>query len=86
MSYTGKLIITAIVTIMLLALGFAIINNAAINYHQSKETIQKSQWVSATESGGIELVTVNHDGHLFVILNDYRPQVIHHPSCVCLED
>lgn len=28
--------------------------------------------------------TIRHDGHLFVVVGDYREGVLHHPGCPCL--
>jgi len=79
-------IVTIIIGMLMLGAGLLGIARIITSIDEENKATQKSQWVSSTEAGGIELITMNHDGHLIIVLNDdYRPTMIHHPGCACLE-
>ena len=56
---------------------------------QSIETNIKSNIISRTNIGGawqesLVLVTIRHDGHLFIICERFdKGGIIHHPDCPC---
>jgi hypothetical protein len=71
-----KAFISGVILLLLSLMGWCLYN------FPTSESEQVTEEKSSVMTKGGELITVEHDGHLFVVLSGFRAGgLVHHPDC-----